>query len=66
MGLGTYAKSKIKKMGLMDIQMIKLSSAAFVLMITKLWKPLLSLDRYWYALIFVLAAIIPMCKALGK
>jgi len=35
-------------------------------MIAKLWKPLLSLDWYWYGLIFVLAVIKPICKMLSR
>jgi len=41
--------SKIKKCDLIDIKLIQLSSAACIFMIAKLWKPLLSLDWYWYA-----------------
>jgi len=66
MTLGTLADSKIKKLNWVDIQFIKLSVAGCILMIAKLWEPLLSLDWYWYAMIFVLAAIKPAYKALGK
>ena len=41
--------SKIKKCDLIDLKLIQLSSAALVLLIAKLWKPLLSLDWYWYS-----------------
>jgi len=63
---GVLADSKIKKLNWVDIQFIKLSVAGAILMIAKLWEPLLSLDWYWYATIFVLAAIKPAYKALGK
>jgi len=66
MTLGTLADSKIKKLNWVDIQFIKLSVAGCILMIAKLWEPLLSLDWYWYAIIFVLAAIKPVYKVLGK
>ena len=66
MALGTLADSKIKKLNWLDIQFIKLSVAGCILMIAKLWGPLLSLDWYWYAIIFVLAAIKPVYKVLGK
>ncbi len=66
MTLGTLADSKIKKLNWLDIQFIKLSVAGCILMIAKLWEPLLSLDWYWYAIIFVLAAIKPVYKVLGK
>ncbi|MDH5364392.1 MAG: hypothetical protein OEZ07_00110 [Dehalococcoidia bacterium] len=66
MTLGTLADSKIKKLNWVDIQFIKMSVAGCILMIAKLWEPLLSLDWYWYAIIFVLAAIKPAYKVLGK
>lgn len=66
MALGILADSKIKKLNWLDIQFIKLSVAGCILMIAKLWEPLLSLDWYWYAIIFVLAAIKPVYKVLGK
>ena len=66
MSFGTLANSKVKNLGWVDVQLIKLSVAGCVLMIAKLWEPLLSLDWYWYAVIFVLAAIKPAYKALGK
>ncbi len=66
MALGILADSKIKKLNWLDIQFIKLSVAGCILMIAKLWEPLLSLDWYWYAIIFVLAAIKPAYKVLGK
>ncbi|MDD5417401.1 MAG: hypothetical protein PHW96_00750 [Candidatus Nanoarchaeia archaeon] len=61
-----WANSKVKKLNWTDMALVKLSVAGFSLMIAKLWMPLLSLDWYWYALIFALAAIKPMAKALGK
>ena len=66
MALGTLADAKIKKLNRVDIGFIKLSVAGAILMIAKLWEPLLSLDWYWYAIIFVLAAIKPEYKALKK
>lgn len=66
MSFTTWADSKIKKCNWSDMQFVKLSVAGSVLMIAKLWEPLLSLDWYWYAIIFVLAAIKPAYKALGK
>lgn len=66
MSFGTWVNSKIKKMNWTDIQFMKLSVAGFILMIAKLWEPLLSLDWYWYAIIGMLAAIKPAYKALEK
>lgn len=66
MSFTIWADEKVKKLNWIDIKLIKISVAGFVLMLAKLWEPLLSLDWYWYALIFILAAIKPMRKALGK
>jgi hypothetical protein len=59
MNLIKWANSKISKLTWVDIGLTKCSVAAFVLMIAKLWPPLLNLDWYWYGLIFVALAIIP-------
>ena len=57
---------KVRKCSWVDMQFIKLSVFAFALMIAKLWSPILSLEWYWYAAIFILAMIKPVAKALGK
>lgn len=64
MGVKNWVDLKIKKCDLIDIKLIQLSSAALVLMIAKLWKPLLNLDWYWYGVIFVLAMVKPIYKIL--
>jgi hypothetical protein len=64
MGVKNRVDLKIKKCDLVDMKLIQLSSAALVLMIAKIWKPLLSLDWYWYGVIFVLAMIKPIYKML--
>jgi hypothetical protein len=64
MCIAKWYKNLIKKMEWCDIGLIKLSAMAFALMVAKLWDPLLSLDWYWYGLIFLLAAIKPLAKAL--
>jgi len=53
---------KVKKLDWLDISMVKLSAAAFVLAAAKLWPPLISLEWYWYAALFVVAAIRPFCR----
>jgi hypothetical protein len=50
MGFGSWANGRVARLTWVDIPLIKLSVAAFVLMLAKLWEPLLSLDWYWYAL----------------
>jgi len=62
----SWVDLKVKKIDWIDLKLIQISSAALVLMIAKLWKPLLSLDWYWYGVIFVLAVIKPICRMLSK
>jgi len=66
MNFKTWVDSKIKRYELVDFGLIKLSIAAFILMIAKLWTPLLSLEWYWYGIIFILAVICPLSKILRK
>lgn len=66
MNLIKWSNSKIKKMGFWDIQFVKISSFAFILMIAKFWKSILILDWYWYALIMLLAAIKPLYTVFKK
>ena len=61
-----WLTKKIKKMEWYDISLTKLSVAAFILMVAKLWEPILILDWYWYGIIFIIAAISPMLKILRK
>ena len=60
MGLFSWVESKIQNMKWFDISFVKLSSAAFILMIAKLWSGILVLDWYWYAVIGIIAAIRPL------
>ena len=66
MSLTGWMDSKIKTLTWYDMALVKLSVAAIILMIAKLWSPLLALDWYWYGLIFVVAAIKPMIKIFKK
>jgi len=50
------------KMRWRDIQAIKISTAAFILMVAKLWPPILQLEWYWYLVIALVAAILPLRK----
>ena len=58
----SWVESTIKYFRWYDISLIKLSTAAFVLMVAKLWPPLLGLAWYWYALIAIVAAVPPLKK----
>jgi hypothetical protein len=59
MDLIGWFNSKAGKCDWLDIAFIKLTVAAFVLMLAKVWEPVLSLDWYWYAAAGALAAIKP-------
>jgi hypothetical protein len=59
MNFSKWANYKISKLTWVDIALTKWSVFAFALMIAKLWPRILSLKWYWYALIFVVLAIIP-------
>lgn len=56
----TWASSVVKKFEWYDISLVKLSTAAFILMVAKLWAPILSLDWYWYLLIALVVSIRPV------
>lgn len=66
MGFIIWSDEKIKKLDVIDIQFIKLSAMAFILLVAKLWPPLLNLEWYWYALILILAVIKPLAKVFNK
>ncbi|MBN1792787.1 hypothetical protein JW826_03830 [Candidatus Woesearchaeota archaeon] len=66
MGLFSWVEKKMKKMHWYDVSLVKLSSAAFALMIAKLWSPILSLDWYWYLVIALVFAIVPWCDLFRK
>ena len=54
---------KIRNLKWYDISLTKLSAFAFALMIAKLWSGILYLDWYWYLIIGVAAAIVPLHSA---
>lgn len=60
MSIFDWCNSKIPHLKWFDISLIKLSTAAFILMVAKLWAPLLSLAWHWYLIIALLAAIKPV------
>jgi hypothetical protein len=66
MGLNAWMNSKANELHWSDISLVKISVAGFVLMMAKLWQPLLSLDWQWYGIIFVLAAAKPTYKVFGR
>ncbi|MFC1663847.1 hypothetical protein ACFL0A_01855 [Patescibacteria group bacterium] len=66
MSFTSWINSSIKNLNWTDVSLVKLSVAGFILMIAKLWEPLLSLSWYWYAVIGLLAALKPLQKMLKK
>ncbi len=66
MGYFTWVDEKIKRYTWKDIGCIKLGVAGFVLMVAKVWEPLLSIDWYWYGVISVFAAIKPVSSLFQK
>ncbi|MBW6442544.1 hypothetical protein K0A97_02045 [Patescibacteria group bacterium] len=66
MSFKSWKESRMKNLTFCDIGLIKWSVFAFTLMVAKLWNPILSLEWYWYALVFVIAAVIPSSKMLKK
>ena len=54
------ARKMIKKMSLFDMVLVKLSVAAFVLMLVKIYPVLLSLEVHHYLIITILLALKPM------
>ena len=66
MGFVDWANAKVKNFNIIDVQFLKLGVAAFVLMIAKLWQPILALDWYWYLVIALLAAIKPIRAVFSK
>jgi hypothetical protein len=61
-GYMKWMNATLKKMEVVDIKMIKLSVAAFTLMLAKLIPGLLGLDWYWYAILGVVFMMKPMMK----
>lgn len=66
MGLTEWMTSAVSKLNWSDISLSKISIMAFTLMVAKLWTPILSLEWYWYAAIFAIAAVKPMVKMFKK
>lgn len=61
-GFSDWMDGRVQTLGWIDMGLVKLSVFAFALMVAKLWEPILSLEWYWYGIIFVLAAIPPIFR----
>ena len=60
MSLIKWMDSKVKKFKGIDISLIKITTAAIVLLIAKYWPVLISFDAWVYIVVAVLAAIRPL------
>lgn len=59
MSFFSWLDTRIQHLRWFDIALVKLSTAAFVLLCAKYWTPLLSLEWYWYLAIAVIASLRP-------
>ncbi|MBM4177420.1 hypothetical protein FJ208_01295 [Candidatus Gribaldobacteria bacterium] len=66
MSFQNWAKSKIQKMDWLDMQIVKVASMAFALLLAKIYPPILGLSWYWYFLIFVLLALVVFSRILPR
>jgi hypothetical protein len=53
----TWANEKIRNFQWFDISLIKLASAAFALMLAKIWPSILSLDWTAYLVVAIIASL---------
>lgn len=66
MSFKKWADARVGNLDFVDIQLTKISMFAFTLMLAKLWEPVLGLEWYWYALVFILAAARPFSRVYIK
>lgn len=57
-----WVDKRLSKLRWLDIGLIKLASASFILFIAKIWPPILSLDAIWYFLLALVFGYIPLYK----
>lgn len=62
MGLFSWVEEGMKKYRWYDISLLKISVAAFILMVAKLWAPLLSLEWWWYGVVGAVTCVYLMYK----
>lgn len=55
MNIFKWSESNIQKMDWIDVGALKVTVAAIILLIAKLWSPLLALEWYWYLIIALIA-----------
>ncbi len=66
MALFAWLDKRIKTLHWYDISVLKVCVAALVLLLAKLWSPLLSLAWQWYAFVFVVAFVYVLYAAFWR
>jgi hypothetical protein len=66
MSLTKWMNSKIQQMNWYDISLVKLATAAFILMVSKLWQNILAAEWWFYLLIGLMASIKPLARIFKK
>ena len=61
-----WANDILKKLTCFDYALIKIGVFAFTLMLAKLWPEILSLNWYWYGLVYGIIAVYFIVKIFGK
>ncbi len=60
MNLNFYENIKLYKADLLDVGLTKWAVFSATLLLAKFWEPILSLDWYWYLLVFLFTVIRPI------
>ena len=60
MGIIQLLNAGKKKFTTIDVALDEVAMFALALLIAKFWAPILSLDWYWYAIVFVVFVIKPV------
>ena len=61
-----WINEKVKKLTCVDIGITKLCVFPFALMLAKLWSPILSLEWYYYGIVFAVTYLYLIMKIFGK
>ncbi|MFA5736920.1 MAG: hypothetical protein WCX70_01295 [Candidatus Paceibacterota bacterium] len=66
MSIFSWANNAIRNFDWKDVASIKLSVVFFILAVAKLWPDILSLEWYWYGILFFVFAIRPFFRLFKK
>ena len=62
MNIQSWANKKVRLMDWIDVAFVKLGVFSFALFIVKVWEPILSLEWYWYLIIYVILIARPFYR----